>query len=457
MKHLAVHVLVGAILVGLVIVPTPANAQIQSCGDIQIIFRNPDLQPKSDGFIYAQGQFFAQFQAIGADADKIAVLGFSFGPQTVDVPGSVCDAPLWATGAYVLNYRADRDASDGFFIPLKTSLVPDGTYAAAVHAYDANNNELARFWAKAQVKNCDDSTQPPRCDGDIEQNTRHDKTAPWPMVLPGDGQPLEGHSLTIEFGEPLSWYAVTINGKNVTSELTEWEGRVWDADLVPDYGPAGAGNTVSPPCTHPEPVNQCIKYGPAFEWKTRPLTNNDVIRVEAADLAGNIALKTIHIGSSVAGGAVTEEVPILSYTVDKEKATINAGGSATFQFEIRNNGGGTGHPFAEATGPEGWTLNWEPVHVVVEPGATKSQKLIVTAPGNAPKGTHTVHAVLKYQAGSEEKSLEQPLDIIIGTASAGPAGNETTTTTTKAKKSPGAGVVLGASLLMVAIALRRRD
>src|SRR5699024_8610886 len=102
--------------------------------------------------------------------------------------------------AYLPNYRADRDPSDGFFIPVKTMLVPDGIYAAAVHAYDEGNNELARFWARAIVDNCDNQTASPqeKCDGDAAQLVAHDRTAPWPIVLPGDGEPLDGHKFTIE-------------------------------------------------------------------------------------------------------------------------------------------------------------------------------------------------------------------------------------------------------------------
>jgi hypothetical protein len=447
---------VGCLLIAAafaVALPHPAAAAPGTCGDIQLVFKNPDLQPGSDGIIRAQGQFFAQFQAIGADADKIAVFGFSFGPRTTPVdPSTACAGPVWVSGAYIYNYRADRDPTDGFFIPLKTSLVPDGDYSAAVHAYDSSNKELARFWVDAVVDNCDAATNPPRCDGDLAQIARQDKTAPWPMVLPGDGQALPDHILTIEFAEEVKNLRVTLNGTDITNQLVSWEGREWDADLIPDYGPEGLGAIVAPPCSQ-QPPQECIHYGPAWEWKGRALTNDDVIRVEADDVSGNHAVKAIHIGSSVAGGAVTDDVPILSYTVDKESANITAGGQAEFHFKISNNGAGVGHPFATAEGPTGWTLTWDPVHVVVGPGETKDQKLIVAAPGDAVQGTFDVKADLKYDSAGTEKSLEQPLKLVVGD---GKAAANTTTSTQGAKKSPGAAMpIIVAGLAAVAVLARR--
>lgn len=437
----------------------PAGAQAHQCGDIQLVFRNPDLQPGADGFIRAQGQFFIQFQAIGAEADRIKVFGFSFGPQTADFEESACgSAPApWVTGAYVPNYRADRDPSDGFFIPIKTPLVPDGTYAAAVHAYDADNNELARFWAKAIVDNCDPAATPAqeRCDGDAAQMARHDRTAPWPIVLPGDGQVLAGHQLTIEFGEALSSHTVYLNGRDITGELREWEGRGWDADYEPDYGPSGLGSVVAPPCSG-APGQACEHYGPAYEWVGRDLVGSDVLRVEATDLAGNRAVKDVHIGSSVAGGAVTDAIPRLEYSVDRLRATAEAGQSALFRFTITNNGGGTGHPFAEAAVPPGWAAEWQPVHVVVPPGETRSQELVVTVPATAARGAYNVNATLTYPAGGKDVVLAQNLVVAVGSL---PEDGGTATggaSTTAAKKSAALAPAVGLLLVAGLAAARRR-
>jgi hypothetical protein len=441
-----------AVLAGLVLALPGAEAQTHQCpkdGSLLLVFRNPDLQPGTDGFIRAQGQFFVQFQAIGARAGEITTFGFSFGPHTQEFDESACDTPQpapWVTGTYIPNYRADRDPADGFFIPVKTTLVPDGTYAAAVHAYDAANNELARFWAKAVVDNCDTATTPAqeRCADKPDQLAAHDKTAPWPILLPGDGQALEGHTFTVEFGEPISNWTIDLNGEDITSQMVAWDGRLWDGDVFPDYGPGGASGAISPPCS--QPYHTCERYGPAFEWKGRPLTNADVIRVRATDMSNNTAVKDIHIGSSVAGGAVTEQIPILSYTVNPTRAETTPGGTALFHFNITNSGGGTAHPFPAASAPEGWTLAWDPTHVPVPPGTTLSQTLLVTVPAGAAPGVYRVNATLKYAAGGTEKELPQPLDVEVKQAAGAATTSSTSGTETK-------GTPIPLPLLSVAAAL----
>lgn len=445
------------------VLPAPASAQIHQCGPFQIVFRNPDLQPGTDGFITAEGQFFAQFQVIGAGADKVTIMGFSFGAYTADFQESqVCPAgapsEAWYTGQQIPNYRADVDAADGFFINLQTPLVPDGQYTAAIHAYDANNKELARFWAKAVVDNCDapGPAPPARCDTDTAQHQRQDKTGPWPMVLPGDGQKLPAGTdgFSIEFAEELSSHAVFLNGMNITSELEEWQGRLWDDDLIPGYGPNGLGALLVPECSR-SPPQECAYLGVAYRWNNRSLTNADFVRVEATDLAGNSIVKSIHIGSSVAGGAITDDVPLLTHTVDVREIALARGQSATFQFSITNQGGGTGHPFATSEGPEGWTLEWQPAHVVVEPGQTQSQALVVTPATKAQPGTYAVNATLTYQQGGVEQVISQPLTVTLTGASI-PSGNETDNPGGGGKKSPGASPVLVASAVVAAAFLLRR-
>jgi hypothetical protein len=434
----------------------PAGAQTHACGEIQIVFRNPDLQPREDGFIHASGQFFAQFQAIGPGADQIATFGFSFGPDSTEFDESACAAPAWVTGTYMPNYRADRDASDGFFIPLKTSLVPDGTYAAAVHAYDANNVELARFWGRAIVDNCDDSGAVSRCDGDQAQNTEHDTTAPWPIVLPGDGQPLAGHQFTIEFAEPLSSYLVLLNGQDITANMTEWDGRLWDGDLVPGYGPSGVGEAVAPECSLPNPAHQCIKYGPAYEWTGRELNAQDVLRVEAVDLAGNRAVKDIHIGSSVAGGAITDQMPNLQITVDETRKSTTPGQSAVFRFQITNSGGGTAHPFTSQEGPEGWDISWTP-HRPVEPGGTDVQELTVIPPAGVASGDYAVNATISYPEAGTTKESRYTLTVTVTGGAAAPAATSTGPGQgSKGSPGPAAPAALLALAAAAAVLARRR-
>ena len=462
MKWLRVSLGLGLLL--LAGLPAPAAAQIHTCGPFEIIFRNPDLQPGTDGFITAEGQLFAQFQVIGAGADQVVTMGFSFGAYTTDFQEStVCPsgAPpqAWQSGQQIPNYRADVDASDGFFINLQTPLVPDGEYTAAVHAYDSSDNELGRFWAKAIVNNCDapGPVPPARCDTDAAQHQTNDRTGPWPMILPGDGASLPDGTtgFSVEFAEELSNFTVHLNGKDITAEMEAWEGRLWDDDLLPGYGPNGLGNILVPECSQ-QPPQECAHLGVSYRWNNRTLTDADFLRVEAADLAGNPIVKSIHIGSSVAGGAISEDFAILTHTVDVRELAVAPGSSATFGFTITNQGGATGHPAATATGPSGWTLEWQPIHVPVEPGQTKEQALVVTPPPTALAGRYEVNATLTYQRGGDEGVIAQPLVVVVGGDNvAGTDGNGTAKG--GGKGSPGIPPILViAAFAAVAVVLRRR-
>lgn len=440
--------------------PAPAAAQINSCGPFEIVFRNPDLQPGTDGFITAQGAFFAQFQVIGEGADQVTTMGFSFGVYTTDFPESqVCSQPpqAWFTGQQIPNYRADTDASDGFFINLQTPLVPDGEYTAAVHAYNAANEELGRFWAKAVVDNCDDAPVQ-RCDGDAAQNLKHDLTAPWPMMLPGDGQKLPDGTtgFSLEFAEELAGLVVLLNGQDITTELEKWDGREWDDDLLPGYGPNGLGAILVPECSQ-QPPQECTHLGVAYRWNTRAMTSTDVLRVEAIDLAGNQAVKDIHIGSSVAGGAITDAAPNLQITVDQVKQTTTPGQPVLFRFDITNSGGGTAHPFTSSSGPDGWNLEWTP-HSPVAPGATDVQEFTVTPPVAVAAGDYIVNATISYPEGGKQTDNTYALTVTVAGGSAGGATTAANTQTDgKAKDSPGTpAAVLALAFLAAVAAMRRR-
>ncbi len=468
-----------ALLIVPVAVPG-AQAQINNCGDINIIFRNPDLQPGADGFIRASGQLFAQFQAIGEGADKIATFGFSFGVHTVDFPAStVCQAPnskLWFSGQQIINYRADTNPDDGFFINLQTALVPDGTYTAAVHAYDKDDNELARFWAKAIVENCTQDTAPgvQRCDSDPAQLKETDKTMPWPIILPGDGQLPEGQvGFTLEFAEELSNLTVTLNGEDITGQLEQWDGRLWDDDLKPGYGPNGLlGDTdATKECNGTLPdvdyVHHCEYLGVAYRWTQRALEDVDVLRVEARDLSGNLARKDIHIGSSVVGGAITQAAAIVTMTAEEVKKIVGPGSGVDFPFQFVNQGGGDGHVNLIAEGPEGWGARWEPVHVVVPPGGTTTGSVIAKPPAGTPPGTYLINASAEYPGeGGLTKKISQQLTVEINpSASSGGAsgtgtgsGGAPVDEADEGKDSPGLGILFVMALLGVAsIALRRRS
>jgi hypothetical protein len=446
----------------LVAVPAPAAAQeYNSCGPFQIVFRNPDLQPGTDGFITAEGAFFAQFQVIGEGADQVTTMGFSFGVYTTDFEESqVCSSPpqAWFTGQQILNYRADTNPADGFFINLQTPLVPDGEYTAAVHAYDAGNNELGRFWAKAIVNNCDAAgpMPPARCEDDAAQHANNDRTAPWPMILPGDGQQLpEGTTgFSLEFAEALSNFTVYLNGQDITAQMEQWEGRLWDDDLLPGYGPYGLGNILVPECSQ-QPPQTCAHLGVAYRWNERPMTASDVIRVEAADLSGNRAVKDIHIGSSVAGGAITDAAPNLQITVDEVRKSTVPGQAVVFRFQITNSGGGTAHPFTSKEGPEGWTIEWTP-HKPVEPGGQDVQELTVTPPSGTVTGEYVVNATISYPEGGAQKDNDYALKVFVGGASPG-VESSGSVSESPGKKSPGlAPVALLAALALAVVAARRR-
>ncbi|HJQ93594.1 MAG TPA: NEW3 domain-containing protein [Candidatus Thermoplasmatota archaeon] len=449
----------GLLAVGLLVTATPAAAQeYNSCGPFEIVFRNPDLQPGTDGFITAEGQFFAQFQVIGSGADQVVTMGFSFGAYTRDFAESeVCGNPpqLWFTGQQILNYRADTDPADGFFINLQTPLVPDGEYTAAVHAYDAADNELGRFWAKAIVNNCDGTQPGTRCEGDTAQNTNNDRTAPWPMILPGDGQKLPDGTtgFSLEFAEELSNFTVYLNGQDITGEMEQWPGRLWDDDLIPGYGPYGLGNILVPECSQ-QPPQTCGPLGVAYRWNTRPMTLDDVIRVEAADLAGNRAVKDIHIGSSVAGGAITDAAPNLQITVDEVSKTTSPGQPVVFRFQITNSGGGTAHPFTSKEGPEGWTMEWTP-HKPVEPGGTDVQELTVTPPPGTVPGEYQVNATISYPEGGAQKDNDYALKVLVGGTA--PVGEgQASTSGSEGKKSPGIGPLAAIAVLGLAVLAARR-
>lgn len=436
-----------AVLLGLLaatLVGPGGQAQFPSCGEMELVFRNPDLQPDDrDGKVHASGQFFIQFQAVGAQADDIAVFGFSFGPDTVAFEEAACDQPVWFTGAYVLNYRADRDPSDGFFIPIKTDIVPDGDYAAAVHAYDANGDELARFWARAVVDNCEGDAA--RCTDDLEQQAPHDTTAPWPIVLPGDGQPLEGHHLSVEFAEPVGNLTVHLNGDDITAEMEPWDGRIWDADSYPDYGPGGVGAIVAPPCT--QPFHTCIRYGPAYSWNGRPLTDADIVRVEATDANGNRAIKDLHIASEGSGGAVTSEAPNLEITVDAVRKATAAGSSTIFRFDIQNTGGGTAHPFTAMDAPEGWSAAFLD-HQPIPPGGRMTQELTVTPPSGTTAGTYDVNATISYVKAGREQSRAWTLEVDV--QGGGTSRTDTATDDGRDEDSPALPLVL---LLVASLAM----
>jgi hypothetical protein len=436
----------------------PAQAQIQSCGEgLQLFIRNPDIVPDADGVFHVSSRLLVQFQVIGAEADRIEAFGLSFG---ADLPtgDEVCSLPpaAWATGLYAEGYAVDTDKSDGFFIAINSNgqTSPQYDLGVAVHGYDAGHNEIARFWGIVRLDHCGMQPSLGCPDGDFP-----DFTMPWPILLPGDGVKALVEGFSFEFNEALSDLKVELNGNDVTAELEEWAERpTWDQDSFPDAGPGGLFLTLAAPCSQPEPVHTCGPLaGPAHKWTKRTLSDADIVRIIATDVQGNVAIKEIHIGSSVAGGTISDGFPILQMTFEQSALATAPGTTAIFPMVMHNTGGGTAHPFARAEVPPGWNYTWVPGHQPVPPGGTEQQQLEVHVPANATPGTHAIRAIIDYQQGSDDQSLESALTVDVVAGGAGLDAKAAGADAAKAGKgAPGLGPLALVAILGLALALRRR-
>ncbi|MEK6974761.1 MAG: hypothetical protein AABY18_00300 [Candidatus Thermoplasmatota archaeon] len=448
--------LVVVLLLALAAAPT-GQAQIQSCGDgLQLFIRNPDIVPDANGLFHVSGRLLLQFQVIGAEADRIEAFGLSFG---LDLPtgDEVCALPpaAWLTGLYLEGYSVDLNKEDGFFIAINTNgqTSPQAQLGVAVHGYDAAHNEIARFWGLVDLDHC--GSQPSL---GCPESDFPDFTMPWPILLPGDGvtAPVEG--FVFEFNEALSDLKVELNGIDVTAELAPWEERPdWDQDSFPDAGPGGLFLTAAAPCTLPEPIHTCGPLtGPAYQWTKRPLTDSDVVRILATDAKNNVAIKEIHIGSSVAGGTIADGFPILQMTFETSAIATAAGTTAIFPMVMQNTGGGMGHPFARAEVPAGWNYTWVPGHQPVPPGGSEKQQLEVLVPANATPGSYPIRALIDYRQGTEDETLESALtvDVVAGTPGGlTPQGAEDSKA---GKGAPGIGPAALLAILALALITSRR-
>lgn len=412
-------------LAALALVPS-AEAQIQSCGEgLELFIRNPDIVPDDKGVFAVSGKLLVQFQVIGDRADEIEAFGLSFG---ADVPtgDEVCALPpaAWLTGIYAEGYAVDLDKTDGFFIAINSNgqTSPQADLGVAVHGYNAANTEIARFWGIVRLNHCGGQPSMGCPNADFP-----DFTMPWPILLPGDGTKTLVDGFTFEFNEPLSSLAVELNGQNITSELQEWAERpTWDQDSIPDAGPGGVFLSVAGPCSQPPPVHTCGPLsGPAYKWTQRKLVDADIVRIIAEDAKGNTAIKEIHIGSSVAGGTISDGLPVLQMTFQESLAVAKPGDLTFFTMRMQNAGGGTGHPFARAEVPPGWTYEWLPGHKPVPPGATSEQELQIRVPANASVGRYPIRALIDYRQGTEDKTLESALNVDIFFSGAAPKENAT--------------------------------
>jgi hypothetical protein len=449
--------LFAAALFVMLLVPAPAAAQIQSCGEgFELFIRNPDIVPDNQGVFHVSGSLLVQFQVIGDRADEIEAFGLSFG---LDIPTreEVCALPslAWLTGAYLEAYALDSDKSDGFFIAINSNgqTSPQTQLGVAVHGYDAAGTEVARFWGIVDLDHCD--SQPSLGCPDTEFP---DFTMPWMILLPGDGEVRPVTGFVFEFNEELSALRVELNGIDVTSQLTDWTDRPdWDQDSFPDGGPGGIWQDALSPCSLPSPLHECGPLvGPAYQWTERALDDDDVVRIIATDMAGNTAVKEIHIGSPVAGGTIADGLPVLQMTFEESRVTVAPGETAVFRMRMQNNGGGEGHPFARAAVPSGWNYTWVPGHQPVPAGGTSAQELHIAVPALANVGEFPVRPIIDYRQGSVDKTLESQLFVDVQLA---PGQTLAPEAVDDEESSPGAGPLAVVAMLvgMAVVAARRRS
>lgn len=381
----------------------------EKCGDpdLTLVFMNPDLRSGEDGYVHASGTFFIQFQARGDKAFDIASLKFSEG---VEANGATsCDTPEWVSeGMLLKNFRADYEPLDGFFVPINTCNVPNGSYIAGISAYDADLKELVRYWTRAKVDNGPGNTKQERC-------ANPDTTAPWPMILPGDGQRLDGQpGVYIEVGEELSEIEAWVNGQRI--ELTEGLGPERDDDMVVDLGyhPVlrDSGLTSAQVEKH--------QY-PAYTW-SGVVRDGDIIKVRAVDMWGNVAEKIVHLGDPTIGGRATLAAPEFELQVPETNKAADANGTAVYNVTyltkseeglhadlyIRNEEGGQELP-------KGITYRLNPNHVMMGGNEDLDGAITLIATPEVAVGTYRVLFAANYLAGVERLEKVVPLTFRVET------------------------------------------
>jgi hypothetical protein len=431
---------------------TWAMNEHNQCGDLRLLFGNQDLNrdfQAEGGIVQAQGSFFIQFQAIGEGAQDITRFSFSFGkshPEINDNEILNCnealpDNPLGkgTAGVYIPFYRSDFNSDNGFFIPIETRNVPDGDYAAAVHAYTGewpNYVEVARAWALAEVVNCAGTGAPlDYCNGeefdDDENVIANDHTQPWPWVLPGDGQQTHDvDGLTIEVLEPVASINASLNGELL--ELEEWTPPPRDRDVIPmnDAGSDGANplegcpadQSLPPLCTH-----QVYSYG--WKWEG-PIDIGDIIQVEVVDRNGNEVFKSLFWDG--VGGVIDIDFPEIDFNLlSRPEQTIKAGEELRYEMRVENTGGSEAHAdfwLALDGGPremfidhehiqaEWMDMSWDhghPTHLHMYPGQAETIWVDIFTDAQTPNGTYYIEAALTYPALGEEQTRSFMLEITV--------------------------------------------
>lgn len=469
---LVVTALVVAMAAPLASAQFPTNG-IQSCGDMELFIANPDMRDvASDNKYHVAGDFYMQFQVQGEGASNIESFGFSVGLPPEN-PDAICQTPeplpMWA-GFMLESYKADFDKSDGFFILMSTTgqSTPQHTdLTVSVHAYDGAGTEQARFWTTAVVESCGSPTQPVVQGGCSDDDViANDNLQPWPLILPGDGEQDHAGGLYIDFAEPLTGLAVHLNGDDITAELNEAsdaDRKLWDDDTIYDHGPignVGVGSILTNPC---EPPQACkVGDGPAYTWTERKMTSDDVVRVEAIDRSGNIAVKEIHMATAAFGGAVEGGIPILEMTFAETSLTGMQGDDVTFHMTMENTGSGEGHPFTnwqDGDYPAEWEEPlWDPGHEPVPPKGSSNQALIVSIPADAAPGTYKITPRMDYSQAGRDASVQSAVNVIVEEAEVDPndLDGDGIPDDEAEKESSAAGIILAAVALLGVAAVRRK-
>lgn len=384
---------------GLLAVALPATQaqqeQFGHCGNITLVFMNPDIRPREDGYVHVSGTFFIQFQAIGETAAQVATIAFSFGKPIPD-PVTTCDAPGEpVTGVRIPKYRVDKDGSDGFFVPINTTLVPDGEYSAAITAFDSGGGYLAQFYTKAIVENGAECRT---------QRVCQDNVMPWPMILPGDGEQTNGvNGITIEFGEFVADVTVKINGEQVIPQ--PWTPPERDDDAKPDNDDEDCGPLNEGP-PRGAPVCRRVLWGSGFIVDRVP-NPGDVIEVQSIDQAGIPGTKIVTVGGVTQGGTIVLVEPELTLSAETTEAEVEAGQTAEYRLKLVNVGEGTAEARMTVEGPEGVVTEWDSPTVQVEKGAERFVTFKATPAQDLRPGGYTLLAKATYKSGTadQEKQL----------------------------------------------------
>jgi hypothetical protein len=401
-------VLVSVTLVALVAAPFVAAQAPQpfpQCGSVTLIFMNPDLRPRDDGFVHASGTFFIQFQAIGDTAADVAKIAFSFGKPLPDEVAQCEGGPTGPfTGLYAQNYRSDSSAADGFFVPVNTTLVPDGEYGAALDAFDASGALMGHLYTKAIVENgANCFPRAEDCD---------DHTAPWPMILPGDGeQTNEGGGITIEFAEFVSDVLVRVNGEQVVPDA--WAVPPRDDDAQPDNDAedcAGLQDTTDQLPLGNNYLCHRVVWGSGFRI-ARATEAGDVIEVRAIDLAGNEATKVVNVGGVTQGGGIALQTPELTLTSDVTDQEAQVTSPAEFNLKLVNVGKGDAEARMTLQAPGNLTIEWGSPTVTVPAGGEQVVSLKATPTKELKPGEYTLLAKATYKSGTDDVTKQLALHL----------------------------------------------